>query len=175
MKVDSSRTEPIALEFAAHQRVRLGDYAGAFQDFGTLAQWAEAAGKPLIRARALKYQAEIHEWRNEDQPNVNAATQLLNTAIQTFPTPLSRPEILEAAELHEVQGRVRAKRPNLDWDDAALNSYTNAEGLYHQVNGPVAEAALRRIARERAVILARRHARPGLGNGAASGEISPSA
>jgi hypothetical protein len=162
MKVDSNCTEPIALEFAAHQRVRLGDYAGAFLDFGMLAQWAEAAGKPLVRARALKYQAEIHEWRNGDQPNANAATQLLNTAIQTFPTPLGRPQIIEAAELHETQGRVRpkAKKRNLYWDDSALTSFTDAEGLYRQVDGPVAEAALKRIAKARAAILVRRYATP---------------
>jgi hypothetical protein len=150
----------MALELAAHQRVRLGDYNGAFQDLAKLAQWAEDEARPLIRARALKFQAEIHECRNESQPNVHAATQLLNTAIQIFPTPLAHAEIIEAAELHEVQGRVRAKRPNFDWDDAALNSYTNAEGLYHQVSGPIAEAGLRRIAAERARILGRRHARP---------------
>ncbi len=164
MKVDPTQTEPMALEFAAHQRVRLGDYTGASQDFAKLAEWANAEGKPVVRARALKFHAEIHECRNESQPNVHAATQLLNTAIQIFPTPLAQAEIIEAAELHEVQGRVRAKRSNFDWDDAALNSYTDAEGLYHQVNGPMAEAALKRISVERAKILARRHSRP-TGNG----------
>ena len=63
VRVEPNQTEPIALEFAAHQRVRLGDYEGASLDFGKLAQWAESAGKPLVRARALKYQAEIHECR----------------------------------------------------------------------------------------------------------------
>jgi tetratricopeptide (TPR) repeat protein len=168
MKVDPTQPDPMALEFAAHQRVRLGDYTGAFEDLARLAQWAETAGKPVVRARALKFQAEIHECRNEDQPNVHAATQLLNTAIQIFPTPLSHSEIVEAAELHEVQGRVRSKRPSSDWDDAALNSYTNAEGLYHQISSPVAAAGLKRIANERAKILARRHQRPNASNGSAS-------
>jgi hypothetical protein len=169
MNVDSTTTEPVALEFAAHQRVRLGDYSGAAQDFVRLAQWAEAAGKPLVQARALKFHAEIHEWRNESQPNVQAATQLLNTAIQIFPTPLAHAEVVEAAELHEVQGRIRAKRPTSDWDDAALNSYTNAEGLYHQISGPIAEAALRRIAAERVKILARRHSPLSGSNGSLPG------
>ena len=173
MKVDPTQTEPTALEFAAHQRVRLGDYTGAFEDFGELAQWADAAGKSVVRARALKFQAEIHEWRNEAQPNVHAATRLLNTAIQIFPTPLAQAEIIEAAELHEVQGRIRSKEPNTDWDDAALNSYTNAEGLYHQINGPIAQTGLKRIAAERAKILARRHGPPRGSNGSTPAGTPP--
>ena len=81
MKVEPTEIEPIALEFAAHQRVRLGDFNGASQDFGKLAQSAQEAGRPLVRARALEFQAEIHECRSESQPNVHAATQLLNAAI----------------------------------------------------------------------------------------------
>jgi hypothetical protein len=169
MNVDPTQTEPLALEFAAHQRVRLGDYSGAVQDFGKLAQWAETASNPMLRSRALKFQAEIHECRNESQPNVHVATRLLNTAIQIFPTPLTQTEIIEAAELREAQGRIRSKESNFDWDDAALNSYTDAEGLYHQINGPIAEAALKRIAVERARILARRHSPLGDSNGSTPG------
>src|SRR5204862_3659927 len=97
---------------------------------------------------------------------------LLNTAIQIIPAPIAHADVLEAAELHEVQGRVRAKRPSFDWDDAALNSYTNAEGYYHQIDDPIAEAALKRIAIERAKILARRHSPPSGSNG--STLVSPS-
>ena len=174
MRVEPAETEPIALEFAAHQRVRLGDFNGASQDFGKLAQWAQEAGRPLVRARALKFQAEIHECRSESQPNVQAATQLLNAAIQIFPAPIAHAEILEAAELHEVQGRVRAKRPSFDWDDAALNSYTNAEGYYHQIRGSIAEAGLKRIAAERQKILARRHSPPSGSNGTTAAGTSRS-
>ena len=105
MNVDPTQTEPLALEFAAHQRVRLGDYSGAVQDFGKLAQWAETASNPMLRSRALKFQAEIHECRNESQPNVHVATRLQNTAIQIFPTPLTQTEIIAAAELRSCARR----------------------------------------------------------------------
>lgn len=156
--VDPQNPDPLALEFAAHQRVRLGDYNGAYQDFDKLLD--VVADKRVDTARILKFQAEIQECRSEAQPNIHAATQLLNSAIQIFPPALGRSDVIEAAELHEMQGRVRAKRPNWDWDDAALTSYTNAEGLYLQVNGPEAAAGLLRIAEQRRKILARRTARP---------------
>jgi len=170
MSVEPNAPDPLALEFAAHQRVRLGDYTGAFDDFGRLAELAERADKPITRARALKFQAEIYEFRNGGQPNVNAATQLLNTALQIYPSARGHADVIEVAELHEVQGRVRSKRPIWDWDDAALTSYTNAEGLYLQISGTVAEAGLARIAAERRKILARHGPQP---NGSGSGPTAP--
>ena len=72
--IDPNEPSLLALELAAHQRVRLGDFTGGYDDFGHLAEMA--AQKPIVRARALKFQAEIHEFRNGGQPNINAATQL---------------------------------------------------------------------------------------------------
>jgi hypothetical protein len=127
------------------------------------------ANNPTAQARALKFQAEILEFGNGAQPNVNAATQLLNNAIQILPAPRAGGELLDAAELHEMQGRVRSKRLNWDWDGAALNSYTTAEGLYLQISGPEAAAALARIAEERRKILTRRTPQP---NGSADSTTS---
>lgn len=155
LSVEPNSPDLLALEFVAHQRVRLGDFTGALDDFGRLSERAANLQKLLIRARALKYQAEILECRNGNQPNVNAATQQLNTALQILPNARTRAEAIEIAELHEMQGRVRSKRPNWDWDDAALTSYTDAEGLYLQLNGAEGEAGLARIAEERRKILAR--------------------
>jgi hypothetical protein len=173
MSVEPNGPDLLALELAAHQRVRLGDYTGAFDDFTRLAQLAEQAHKPVTRARALKFQAEILEFRNASQPNVNAATRLLNTALQIFPPPRGRADVIEVAELHEVQGRIRSKQPNWDWDDAALTSYTNAEGLYLQISGPDAAAALARIAEERRMILARHAPQPNGAVGATPTDILP--
>ena len=156
MNVEPAQFEPLAVELAAHQRVRLGDFTGASGAFAELAGWAEKSGDVLLRVRALKYQAEIHEYKNE-LPNVTEANRLLNRALELLPRPLPSAHIIEAAELHEMQGRVRAKRPSFDWDDAALTSLTDAEGLYRQLNGAIAVKALPRLAEGRANILSRRH------------------
>jgi hypothetical protein len=159
--VNPNTPHPLAIELAAHQRVRLGDFTGGSIDFARLVDLPSNTDQPFARARALRFQAEIHECRNGGtQPNVTAANQALKSAIELIPAPRARADVLEAAELHETQGRVRSKRPNWDWDDAALTSYTTAEGLYLQVNGAEAAAALERIAQARRNILARRAPQP---------------
>jgi hypothetical protein len=154
--VDPASPEPLSMEFAAHQRVRLGDYSGGSGDFDRLLNLPANENKPAARARALKFQAEILEFGNGAQPNVNNATQLLNEAINLLPPQRTHVDVLDAAELQEMQGRVRSKRPNADWDGAALNSFTTSEGLYLQIKSPEAAAALNRIAGERRQILARK-------------------
>jgi tetratricopeptide (TPR) repeat protein len=145
--VNPDAPDPLAVEFAAHQRVRLGDYSGGSADFGRLLNLVANASAPSARARALKFQAEILEFGNGPQPNVNSATQLLNSAIDLLPPQRTRSDVEDAAELHEMQGRVRSKRPNCDWDGAALSSYTTAEGLYSKSTRPKQQPLSRALLR----------------------------
>jgi hypothetical protein len=166
LDIDPNSPTPLAIEFAAHQRVRLGDYGGGSEDFGRLLNLAANENRPTARARALRFQAEIVEFGNGVQPNVNSATQLLNAAIDLLPPQRTHADVLDAAELHEMQRRVRSKRQNADWDSSALKSFTTAEGLYLQIKTPEAATALDRIAGERRKILGRQGSPPNGGTDA---------
>jgi hypothetical protein len=126
-----------ALEYMAHQRVRLGAHPRALDDFKLLEQAAKKQNKPLVAARALKFQAEVHERQN--RPNLGAAKDLLAQAENALPLDAS---FVEKAEIVEMQGRVRAQlkkhRPS------APNSYITAELLYRNVQTAEAQAGAQR-------------------------------
>jgi len=123
----SQRRDAEALEYVGHQQVRLGDHDPALETFQQLAAMAPDGAPSLLRARALKYQAEVYEFRS--QPNLYNANSALIAAVAALPPDAA---LLEKAEIPEMHGRVREKaRIGL-----ATQSYTEAERLYQRiVNG----------------------------------------
>jgi tetratricopeptide (TPR) repeat protein len=122
-------SDPDALEYMGHMRVRLGQYPEAIADFEALEKLAPKEGKTLARARALKFQAEVSEYR--DPPRLPKANGLLNDALAALP---EKTPPLEGAELYEMQGRVRKEMlPPQIWLTAGNNSYTAAAQLYQKV------------------------------------------
>jgi hypothetical protein len=118
----SKESDTEALEYIGHQQVRLGDHDPAFLTFRKLAEMAPASS--LLRARALKYQAEVCEFRTP--PNFFGANSALIAAVEALPIDA---ELLERAEIHEIHGRVREKAKI----GLATQSYTEAERLYHRI------------------------------------------
>jgi tetratricopeptide (TPR) repeat protein len=140
----SDKKDPEALEYVGHQLVRLGDYNAALGSFQDLAKMEPTEGSSLLRARALKFQAEVHECR--PQPNLKGATSALIEAVRVLPT--DAPQI-EKAEIHEMHGRIREKAEAFD---RATQSYTAAELWYQRIvdkknsdDVPVAKEGLKRV------------------------------
>src|SRR5262249_16946826 len=129
-----------ALEYMAHQRVRLGDHASALADFESLEKLAEKQGNMLLRSRALKFQATIREHegatrllqnstvRPAAEPNLRNARDLLNRALDLVPD--SERGGLEEAELFELRGRVHRQRQTFKY---ATDDYTAAERIYDRI------------------------------------------
>jgi tetratricopeptide (TPR) repeat protein len=141
----SQNTDPEALEYIGHQQVRLGDHQPALETFQQLATMAPTGVPSLLRARALKYQAAVYEFRL--QPNLYSANSALLAAVAALPPDAG---MLEKAEIHELHGRVREKAGYA----LATQSYTEAERLYQRaVDGKeaanteqaVANAGLKRV------------------------------
>lgn len=129
-----------ALEYIGHQQARLGDCQAAIEQFQQLVNLAPADGQSLLRARALRFQAEVHE--NKPHPNLNEANRLLIQAVPALPQDA---RLLERGEMHEVHGRVREKARF----DNASQSYTQAEIFYQRiVDGSNSELADLAAARE---------------------------
>lgn len=149
-----------ALEYMAHQRVRLGDNANALTDFESLQKLAEKDENSLLASRALKFQATIREnegatrllhngnLQTNLEPNLQKARDLLKDAMDALPD--GERGGLEEAELFELRGRVHKLRQTFR---LATDDYTAAERLYHriasQTNDPdvrsAADAGLTRV------------------------------
>ena len=129
-----------ALEYMAHQRVRLGDNASALADFESLQKLAEKQGMIQLQSRALKFQATIREHegvtrllqnptvRPAAEPNLRNARDLLNRALDLLPD--SERGGLEEAELYELRGRVHKMRQTFRY---ATDDYTAAERIYDRI------------------------------------------
>jgi tetratricopeptide (TPR) repeat protein len=142
----SNKTDVDALEYVAHQQVRLGEYQTALETFGELAASIATDAPSLRRARVLKFQAEVWECR-KPQPNLQKANSLLIDAAKALP---GNAPLLEKAEIHEMHGRVREKAAI----NKATQSYTEAERFYHRIvdgsnsdddDVAVAKAGLQRV------------------------------
>src|SRR5262249_16211808 len=120
----SNKTDFEALEYVGHQQVRLGEYQAALETFGEL-----AASTPdtlsLIRARALKFQAEVWECR-KPHANLQKANAVLIEAVKALP---GNAPLLDKAEIQEMHGRVREKAAI----GRATQSYTEAERFYQRI------------------------------------------
>lgn len=129
-----------ALEYLAHQRVRLNDNANALTDFENLQNLAEKQENPLLVSRAIKFQATIREnegaarllhgpsLRTDLEPNLQKARALLTDAWNALPD--GQRGGLEEAELLELRGRVNKRRQTFK---LATDDYTAAERLYHRI------------------------------------------
>src|SRR5262249_19632443 len=95
----SNNTDLEALEYLGHQQVRLHQFGLALSTFKQLENMSQ---EPLLRARALKFQAEIYECGMPS--NLTTANSLLISAVRALPPNASD---LEVAEIHEMHGRVR--------------------------------------------------------------------
>jgi tetratricopeptide (TPR) repeat protein len=120
----SQNKDAEALEYVGHQQARLGDHDPALETFQNLATMVSEGGSSLLRARALKFQAEVHECRI--QPNYGRANSALIGAVAALPPDAP---ILEKAEIHEMHGRVREKAGI----GLATQSFTEAERLYQRI------------------------------------------
>jgi tetratricopeptide (TPR) repeat protein len=121
----------LAMELAAHMRVRLGEYSRAIQGFSELAERAAQRGDKLTAMRAFKFAGEVHLYKNN--PSYLGASAALNSAFGYLPEG-SHP--LELAELHELQGIARENMNNAL--AAALGSFEDAERYYADASGPEA-------------------------------------
>jgi tetratricopeptide (TPR) repeat protein len=119
----SNKTDVEALEYVGHQQVRLGEYGPALVTFQQLADMAPQR-KSLLRARALKFQAEVYECT--PSPNWGKANGVLIEAVNNA-LPTNAPD-LEKAEIHEMHGRVRYKLDQLN----AEESYIEARHTYQR-------------------------------------------
>jgi len=124
----SNKKDPDALEYIGHQQVRLGNQDAALESFEQLERMQPTEGPEatLRKARALKFKAEVYEWKRP-QPSLVNARRALIAALKILPE--SAPH-LERAEIHEMQGRVREKQKAFN---KATRSYTDAEGWYLKV------------------------------------------
>jgi hypothetical protein len=115
-----------ALEYIGHQQVRLGNYDAALETFEKLAEtFARMEGSSLEHARALKFQAQVFEFRQPPRPH--PANQIIGTALAVLPADAPN---LEKAEMHEMHGRVRVKCGHLI---AARGSYDYAHFWYQRI------------------------------------------
>jgi tetratricopeptide (TPR) repeat protein len=140
----SKKKDSEALEYVGHQLVRLGDHNAALECFQELANMTPNEGASLLRARALKFQAEVHECR--PQPNLSKANSALIEAVKALPT--DAPQI-EKAEIHEMHGRIRQRAESFG---RATQSYTAAELWYQRIvdtknsdDVPIAKEGLKRV------------------------------
>jgi tetratricopeptide (TPR) repeat protein len=124
----SNKKDPDALEYIGHQQVRLSNQDAALETFEQLERMQPTEGPEatLRQARALKFQAEVYEWKRR-QPNLVNARKALIAALKILPE--SAPH-LERAEIHEMYGRVREKQKAFN---KATLSYSDAEGWYLKV------------------------------------------
>src|SRR5262249_8915624 len=120
---DEKDTE--ALEYVGHQQVRLGNYGVALQTFKRLEEMYTRTGTPLDQARALKFQAQVCEFRQPPRPH--PANAILGAALTVLPA--DAPD-LEKAEIHEMRGRVHVKCGHLP---AAKRSYEEAHFWYQRI------------------------------------------
>jgi hypothetical protein len=146
-----NRGDAEALEYMAHQRVRLGDNANALIDFEK--RLAEKQENPLLVSRAMKFQAAIREnegaarllqnpaTRPDLEPNLQGARDLLKGAMDTLPD--GERGGLEEAELFELRGRVHKVRQTFN---NATNDYTAAERLYHRIANHTSDLDVKKIA-----------------------------
>jgi hypothetical protein len=130
-----------ALEYMAHQRVRLRDLGNALTDFENLQALAEKQADKKLTSRALMFQALIREQegaarllqnpntRPQQEPNLQEARYLLTRALDALPD--AERGTLEEAALYELRGRVNHRRQTLR---LATDDYTAAERLYHQIS-----------------------------------------
>jgi len=132
----SNNTDEQALEYVGHQQVRLGEFGPALSTFQQLENMAPK-GKSLQRGRALKFQAEVYEFRSPHN-NLRRANEILKDLVDDV-LPSNAPD-LEKAEIHEMHGRVRYQ---LDYRNAEM-SYRQAQHAYNSVlrNKPGRELAL---------------------------------
>ena len=125
-----NKKDPEALEYMGHMRVRLGQHELAIIDFENLASLVpEEVERSIRRARALKFQAEVNECK--DPPALQRANGLLRDALAALP---ENDPLIERAEIHEMQGRVRKQiGPERIYLPAATSSYTEAAQLYQRI------------------------------------------
>jgi tetratricopeptide (TPR) repeat protein len=135
-----NKTDVEALEYMAHQRVRLGDHGNALSDFESLQKLAENEKNQLLVSRALKFQATIRETegatrllqnpntRTDQEQNLQKARDLLTAALDALPD--GERGGMEEAELYELRGRVNRRRQTFR---LATDDYTAAERLYHRI------------------------------------------
>jgi tetratricopeptide (TPR) repeat protein len=142
----SDEKDPEALEYVGHQQVRLGNYDVAFETFKRLEEMFARIGSSVEQARALKFQAQVSEFRQPPRPH--PANAILGAALNVLPA--DAPD-LEKGEIHEMHVRVRVKCGHLP---AAKRSYERAHFWYQRfINHNssenedvlVAQAALQRV------------------------------
>jgi tetratricopeptide (TPR) repeat protein len=145
----SGKKDPEALEYIGHQQVRLGNQNAALETFQQLEKMPPTEGQDaaLRQARALKFQAEVYEWKRP-QPYWAKANLALMKAVNILPDGAPH---LERAEINEMHGRVREKQRAFI---KATRSYNDAEIWYLKVidsensdaeEVQAAEAGLKRV------------------------------
>jgi hypothetical protein len=124
----------------------LGNYDVAFETFKRLEEMFARIGSTVEQARALKFQAQVSEFRQPPRPH--PANAILGAALNVLPA--DAPD-LEKGEIHEMHGRVRVKCGHLP---AAKRSYERAHFWYQRIINHnssenedvlVAHAALQRV------------------------------
>jgi hypothetical protein len=123
-----------ALEYKAHQLRKLGHLEGALVSYGELENAVSALEpsieKAVLLARALRYRAEINQL--QAPPSLGVANRLLSLALDALApyAPLVERDLLDQAEMHELQGCVRF---GLNFNDAARESLSAAQGDYQRI------------------------------------------
>jgi hypothetical protein len=123
-----------ALEYKAHQLRKLGHLEGALAAYEELERCLgnieDAKRKSTRLARARRYQAEIH--RLQVPPSLRIANGLLSSALGALApfAPLVDRDLLEQAEINELQGCVRF---GLNFNNRARESLSDAQGDYQRL------------------------------------------
>jgi len=137
-----------ALEYKAHQLRKLGHLEGAktcYEEIETCATSMESSRrKDLLLSRALRYQAEI--CRLQNPPALGVANNLFTAALNVLAphTPLVDRELLEQAEINELQGCVRF---GLNFNNVADQSLSDAQSDYQRILDTFEEAHRHRMKR----------------------------
>jgi hypothetical protein len=131
------------LEQAARQSQLLNSDGPAIQHLRKMARAAAAAAKPVLQARAARFQAEVLDERGTPV-DLNTARRLLEAAITALlrAVDASPERDIELANLYESLGAVQGKREKYGKSDKAL---AEAERRYKAIPAPVGPAGLARI------------------------------
>lgn len=131
--VPGNESDVDALEYKAHQLRKLGHLDGAktcYEQVEELAAKGEASKRrDFILARARRYQAEICRLQNEQLKNANGFCSNALAAIAPH-APLSGRDLLEEAEINELQGCIRFA---LGFHNVADESLSNALSCYERI------------------------------------------
>jgi tetratricopeptide (TPR) repeat protein len=140
-------TDLDGLEHTAKQLARLKRDGQALQYLKKLARAAVSDEKPVLAARALRFQAEIlfqhstpAEWHRARAALVTA-TRLLEPLVDSDPKK-ERAKDIELAADYELLGNVQIKREKFT---AAGDVLENADALYQKLSAPEGPSGVTRI------------------------------